>query len=222
MTKTPSQDDEKKNKDRRVQIGSAKGETPRKLTFFNRLDEPSKIEMATPERDGVMPVKGALKLTSKFVETVSQEAVFSSPNKSPVVRAGAPNRPTTSRGKARPSPEEFFDYVVPSPDRNAALDFVPSTLRFEPDAPEIQQSPNSPQAKATSSQLQQPSLSQPLFGKPDAMPRRINAPALELDDSDSDNSDSPSNTDQSSISQQEQSDQLIALGCFLFGSAIAV
>jgi len=25
------------------------------------------------------------------------------------------NRPKTSRGKAHPSPDEFFDYVIPSP-----------------------------------------------------------------------------------------------------------
>lgn len=30
-------------------------------------------------------------------------------------------RPKTSRGKAHPSPEEFFDYVIPSPDRKLSI-----------------------------------------------------------------------------------------------------
>jgi hypothetical protein len=31
------------------------------------------------------------------------------------------NRPKTSRGKAHPSPDEFFDYVVPSPEKFPVL-----------------------------------------------------------------------------------------------------
>ncbi len=30
-------------------------------------------------------------------------------------------RPKTSRGKAHPSPEEFFDYVIPSPERKLSI-----------------------------------------------------------------------------------------------------
>jgi len=33
---------------------------------------------------------------------------------------GRVSRPTTSRGKAHPSPDEFFDYVIPSPVKASA------------------------------------------------------------------------------------------------------
>jgi hypothetical protein len=41
------------------------------------------------------------------------------------------DRPKTSRGKARPSPDEFFDYVVPSPSQPERSNFNnPSLMVF--------------------------------------------------------------------------------------------
>jgi hypothetical protein len=36
------------------------------------------------------------------------------------------NRPKTSRGKAHPSPDEFYDYVVPSPEKFPVLSQIQS------------------------------------------------------------------------------------------------
>ena len=85
---------------RRVQIGTVKGSTPKKVAYFNKDEAPSKIEIATPLRgtEGFAPLKGALKGSSN-----------------------AGGRPTTSRGIARPSPDEFCNYISPSPDRNDLL-----------------------------------------------------------------------------------------------------
>ena len=185
---------------RRVNIGAEKGETPKKGIFFYRDDIPSNIEIATPERDGVLPQKGALRLVSKFVDSVTTEAgVYSSPEKS-VTPTCAAGRPTTSRGKARPSPEEMFDYVVPSPDRRSHLDDVASTLVFEDSSPELQQR-QSDRAQVAAQDT---------------------ATRFAADYDDSDSSDSGSQADASEASQLERSERLVALGCWLFGSAISV
>jgi hypothetical protein len=101
---------------RRVSLGQVKGETPRKVYYFNKNDAPSEVEKATPQRGAFFnenePLKSAIKEDSmeRIVEA-SENDPFQSP---PLT-----DRPTTSRGKARPSPEEFFDYVVPSPDHDS-------------------------------------------------------------------------------------------------------
>ena len=192
---------------RRVNIGAVKGETPKKGVFFYRDDIPSNIEIATPERDGVFPQKGALRAVSKFVDSAvtAEEAVFSSPEKL-VTRSTSAARPTTSRGKARPSPEEMFNYVVSSPDRRnrGQLDDVASTLVFE-DASQARPAPA----------VQRGDLRQH---------RSVAAPAARLADEydDSDSTDSGSQMGASEASQLERSERLVALGCWLFGSAISV
>jgi len=195
---------------RRVNIGAEKGETPKKGIFFYRDDIPSNIEIATPERDGMLPQKGALRLVSKFVDSVTTDAVYSSPQKS-VTPTCAAGRPTTSRGKARPSPEEMFDYVVPSPDRRSHLDDVASTLVFEDSSPELQQ-PAVP--KVTPFQQRQSDRAQ--------VAAQDTAARFAADYDDSDSSDSCSQADASEASQLERSERLVALGCWLFGSAISV
>jgi len=200
---------------RRVNIGSVKGETPKKGIFFYLDDVPSNIEIATPERDGALPQKGALRAVSKFIDTVATEAKFSSPEK-PATPPSSNVRPTTSRGKARPSPEEMFDYVVPSPDRRdrSQLDRVASMLVFEDSN---QEQPEEP--KETVSPFQQRKIAQDAAQKLQ-QPARVYKVAQEYDDSDS--TDSGSQMDASEASQLERSERLAALGCWLFGSALSV
>jgi len=108
---------------RRVQIGTVKGETPRKMTYFSKLDAPNAVESATPERQDQLPLKGALKFSAFDEDEDDSEP---DPYGSPEVTS----RPTTSRGKARPSPDDFFDYVVPSPEKQV-WDKTSSRLTFE-------------------------------------------------------------------------------------------
>jgi hypothetical protein len=50
---------------RSIQIGSAKGETPLKMRYFDKSEAPSAVESATPEREAnALPMKGALKITA--------------------------------------------------------------------------------------------------------------------------------------------------------------
>ena len=65
---------------KKVNIGAVKGETPRKIFYFNKLDAPDQVENATPERaffgdDG--PLKSLLKKASPVAEEapVSEEEV---------------------------------------------------------------------------------------------------------------------------------------------------
>lgn len=46
--------------------------------------------------------------------TISQQQFFDS-NDTDDNHDHSPDRPKTSRGKSHPSPEEFFDYIIPSP-----------------------------------------------------------------------------------------------------------
>jgi len=41
------------------------------------------------------------------------------------------SRPKTSRGKAHPSPDEFFDYVVPSPEKGSRPSAKVNSLKIE-------------------------------------------------------------------------------------------
>ena len=99
---------------KRVNIGAVKGETPRKIFYFNKLDAPDQVESATPERAFFgedVPLKSLLK---KAIDTVDEEV-----EENPYASPESSSRPTTSRGKSRPSPEEFASYVVPSPERGS-------------------------------------------------------------------------------------------------------
>lgn len=63
------------------------------------------ISRSPPNRNGIPVV---IKTSPKFVRVHPEvEAEHFSP--------GGSSRPKTSRGKSHPSPDEFFDYVVPSP-----------------------------------------------------------------------------------------------------------
>lgn len=90
-------------KDRKVFVGVA-GETPRKEFVFNKED----------------PVSGDI-----------QKQLFQNP---PIVEEETPaeippnaldfDRPKTSRGKPVPSPDEFFDYVIPSPTHDTSVSLL--------------------------------------------------------------------------------------------------
>ena len=112
---------------KKVNVGTVKGETPRKIFYFNKLDAPDQVESATPERAFFgedVPLKSMLKKVSAVVEEAPEDP-YTSPETS--------TRPTTSRGKSRPSPEEFASYVVPSPKGNSSPSVEGKVLVFDDD-----------------------------------------------------------------------------------------
>lgn len=89
-----------KYSERRVDVG-VEGQTPKKFFHYNLGEAPSQTFPAS------------LPSPTSSNENVDDINV---PKFSPVRNASeVPDRPKTSRGKAHPSPDEFFDYVVPSP-----------------------------------------------------------------------------------------------------------
>ena len=187
-----------------VNIGQVQGETPRKQTFFYRQDAPDTIESATPERtDGVYPLKGALKAT---VPLFALEAFPTDPYASPLADA---SRPTTSRGKSHPSPDEMFDYVVKSPEKDQHLRSAATTLVFSPDeADDDEEEASEPETE-------------------EEAPISFNmADALEpYNDSSSESAVSSGSSgvdDDTESITSAQRDELVAIGCWLFGSVLAV
>ena len=189
---------------RKVQIGNTKGETPRKEQFFNQEDAPDSIESATPERatEGI-PMKGVLKFSALPEE--QEVDMYASPQASST-------RPTTSRGKSRPSPDEFFDYVVPSPQKSEGGAVV--TLVF--DSPEQQQQHEEEKEEEDKNKnIQKQNM------------QNTGVPMEPYNDSSSESvmsSDSSSmEFDQDSASMATlQREELVAIGCWLFGSMLAV
>lgn len=155
-------------KKKSVNIGRVKGETPRKVFYFSKNEAPTEIESATPERVffAEAPLKGLLRASSyPDDDEVNEEDMYSSPQPS--------ERPSTSRGKKKPTPDEFADYVVPSPERTVKATESPlqgKVLVFEKD-------------EKGSEEV-----------KDNAEPRR----------------------------EHSRTDHTVAVGCWLFGSALAV
>jgi hypothetical protein len=97
----------------RVNLGT-EGDTPRKEFSFDREAPPTSIETATPQRSSNSNnnvLKSGLKKFSKY-ETINENSEFSSP---PSSNSNPYSRPKTSRGKAQPSPDEFANYIIQSP-----------------------------------------------------------------------------------------------------------
>ena len=196
---------------RSVNVGQVKGETPRKQTYFYRQDAPDTIESATPERtEGAVPMKGVLKATAPLEAFPAAD-----PYSSPLADAG---RPTTSRGKSRPSPDEMFDYVVRSPE-NDKHPVPPTTLVF--DSPERE-------AEAEGSDAEQPETEeeeedddddeQPIsFTMADAEPYNESSSESAVSSGSSGADDDDADTLTSA-----QREELVAIGCWLFGSVLAV
>lgn len=90
---------------RSVDLGNP-GETPKKFLAFNQKAPPSDIQ-------SILSQSSREKESSTTLPTIDE--IY------PSTATGSPEkndfgRPKTGRGKAHPSPDEFFDYVVPSPD----------------------------------------------------------------------------------------------------------
>jgi hypothetical protein len=97
------------NMARRVQIGAASGQTPKKVTEYRRDDPSSYVPLATPSRQQMMGTTAAnLKSSLRSMTDDDNNG-----------------RPKTSRGSRNPPPDDFFSYVVPSPNR----DFETSRLQ---------------------------------------------------------------------------------------------
>ncbi len=170
-----------------MQIGTMKGETPRKETYFYKEDAPDSMESATPERaDGPVP-KGALKYFNSLSEADEEEEVdpYSSPPQD--------LRPTTSRGKSHPSPDEFFDYVVPSPEKDRGL--PATTLVFDSPGKEMELARKTEPYNDSSSESVMSTESESSSGTDDDM-------------------------DMDSVSVKGK--ELAAIGCWIFGSMLAV
>ena len=134
---------------------------------------------ATPQKsDEPQPaIKSALR---QNVQAISEAPSAVERNGSPLENnmkfaPRQPDRPTTSRGKRKPSPEEYASYIIPSPQKDEDDDDI----------------------KVLS------------FNKDDDAPFEVMKKFNFLDD-DSEPNESPNN------------DQVVALGCWLFGGALFV
>lgn len=108
------------NQGKRVYIGTAKGETPRKEVLFSRMDAPNTVPSATPLRQNSLglPLRSSLSTKScenRTTETQSHNTTTDSTPDKNYMPLKLPERPSTSRGKAHPSPDEFTTYIKPSP-----------------------------------------------------------------------------------------------------------
>jgi len=100
---------------KRVFLGSVKGETPRKEFYFMRDDAPSSVSSATPDKAQLAaPLKSSLSVKS-VVASPPPVNNTATPEKAGSLPIRLPERPTTSRGKAHPSPDEFASYISSSP-----------------------------------------------------------------------------------------------------------
>lgn len=111
---------------RRVQIGSL-SETPRKIFTYNETDPSNCVEAATPSRkDHSQPLKSNMNWrssSSTIDDDVEDDIEMEGPSSTSY------SRPKTSRGTSHPSPDDFFDYVIPSPlSKHGKLDFAASSF----------------------------------------------------------------------------------------------
>ena len=154
-------------KKKSVNVGKVKGETPRKIFYFSKNEAPNEIESATPERVffADAPLKGLLRPSSyPDCDEAKTRDKYSSPS--------LYERPSTSRGKKKPTPDEFADYVGPSPERTLKTSESPlqgKVLLFEDETSEEVKSSTEPE-----------------------------------------------------VQKYSKTDEIVAVGCWLFGSALAV
>ena len=96
--------------ERRVQIGNI-SETPRKVFTYNQTDPSSYVVAATPSRKdrSAQQLKSIWKNHSSELDDGHDLGEHSSSTEEGF------SRPKTSRGTSHPSPDDFFDYVIPSP-----------------------------------------------------------------------------------------------------------
>lgn len=85
-----------------MKVGNSSA-TPKKTFLYNQSDPANFVKAATPTRiDDILPLKSSLWRSSTSDSTNMEK-----------VEGGS--RPKTSRGTSHPSPDAFFDYVIPSP-----------------------------------------------------------------------------------------------------------
>jgi hypothetical protein len=88
-------------------------ETPRKVFTYNNNDPSNCVIAATPTRkDEKQPLKSSMQWKSSS-SSIDDDA--DSDHDGDVTSANTSSRPKTSRGTSHPSPDAFFDYVIPSP-----------------------------------------------------------------------------------------------------------
>lgn len=98
--------------DRRVHIGNI-SETPRKIFTYNNNDPSNCVIAATPTRkDDKQPLKSSMQWKSSS-SSIDDDA--DSDYEGDTTSTNMSSRPKTSRGTSHPSPDAFFDYVIPSP-----------------------------------------------------------------------------------------------------------
>ncbi len=110
--------DPKTKEKKKVNLGFS-GQTPKKTQTYYKDGAPKDVPIASPNRlDQFLPPPPALNFNSKYPSPQMQKSGEASSPSSPPLPPRNLSRPKTSRGKARPSPDEFVDYVVspePSP-----------------------------------------------------------------------------------------------------------
>ncbi len=175
---------------RRVQIGAVKGETPRKMTYFNKYAPPNDVEIATPLRaEGMVPLKSSLKgLPSSIAHG-----------------GGGEDRPTTSRGIARPSPDDFYNYISHSPDRDLLQRKV---LVFGDDDKDASESDSISDSEAVDDYDDDDLYNYNTAAMPP--PPGINSFDMNVDGAND------------HTSRGKRNDKAAAVGCWLFGSALAI
>jgi len=101
---------------RRVQLGSKSGLTPKKIQTYNKEEPSSYVPLATPDR----PINFTNNNNNGNSLKSSLRSSFEMKQAFPLASSVSvdDNRPKTSRGTSRPSPDEFASYVVPSPNRD--------------------------------------------------------------------------------------------------------
>ena len=87
--------------------------TPRKIFLYNDSEPSNCVLAATPTRKYYeQPLKSSLHHGGSMDAAYESENSEYEEGESP---SGTFYRPKTSRGTSRPSPDAFFDYVIPSP-----------------------------------------------------------------------------------------------------------
>mmetsp|Transcript_7178 Transcript_7178/g.13362 ORF Transcript_7178/g.13362 Transcript_7178/m.13362 type:complete len:198 (+) Transcript_7178:49-642(+) len=114
--------------------------TPRKVTLFNASSPPNKVDRASPQWAGIkrapvfkntpMRKEAARRRQERYAEleqadyaaaiATDASAQTATPGGAVTPKVVVNTRPTTSRHIPRPSPENFHDYVVPSPKKDGS------------------------------------------------------------------------------------------------------
>eukprot|EP01033_Poteriospumella_lacustris_P006554 gene6553-4725_t len=216
---------------KKVNVGK-EGETPKKYFQFDRdtkvydpFSNLSNIQEDDREEGAVdateMPATSDNSEASQFEEPTSAAEFLRQ------LAADSSDRPKTSRGKSHPSPDEFFNYIVPSPESNRrggrsrmVIDHANSDIASKTTSVAATDGGSEQDDQTTSSNSEHPHIKWS-----DAK----DEPAV------SDNGDGPreeADTERHAISDNyllginldgvSRDKQIALLGCWLFGSALRI